>query len=443
MFKDEEEKLNQWKKSIEQTEIPLRKLDQSIEFGFDRARKEKSNRRRRIQKQSFLSIAAAAVLFLALVTSIRVSPAFAHAIASIPGMEKLVELVSDNKGLTAAIHNDFFQPVGVTETKDGVSVTLDGIIGDSSAMVLFYTINSNKVSNSDYIEGVRIKAQNGEKLPWGSIGIDHQGDNQLNGSYTSTVHWQEEHTIQDMIFGLNIHKGGRVESIEIPFTYEDLGVASKVFELNKTVEVENQKITVEKITINPVHTEINVTFDPDNSMKIFKFEDLRIVNENSETWTSIQNGVTASHISDNEIRFYLQSNYFDQPNHLTLQFSKIMVLDKDQAELVIDTERKEILKQPEDNRYELIDIVESEDPGTNKNIVFKFRDEKEFNHFPFSEVKDANGTEFSGFTSWQTTGGEYEDWGLELPDEPYKNPLTYKLTAHPNWIHGDVKIKLK
>lgn len=445
MFKDEEEKLKQWKESIEQTEIPFVKLEQAIGYGYNRAKNEKNNRKRRIQKQSFLSIAAAALLFLALITSIRVSPAFAQAMASIPGMEKLVELVSDNKGLQAAIQNDYYQPVGITETKDGISVTLDGIIGDSSAMVLFYTIDSYTISDSDHIDGVHVVAQNGEKLPWGSIGTNHHGNNQLIGSYISTVHWQEEPTTEEMIFQLKIKNGGSVLSFDVPFTYQNPDVESKVFELNKTVEVKDQKITIERITINPVHTEINVKFDPKNKMKIFRFEDLRIVNQMGETWTSIQNGVTASHISDDEITFYLQSNYFDEPKNLSLQFSKLMALDKDQAELVIDTDRKEILKQPDDQRYELVDIGKGGEAGEKKVIRFKFRTgyDKYFSHNPFNVMEDANGKEWSGFTTSHLFGDVYEEWGLELPDQQFANPLTFKLSAHPNWIEGDIKIKLK
>jgi len=441
MFKDEEDKLNQWKKSIEQSEIPFEKLDQAIQFGFDRASKEKSNRKRRMQRQSILSIATAAVLFFALITSIRVSPAFAQAVASIPGMEKLVELVSNNKGLTAAIENDFFQPVGVTETKDGVSVTVDGIIGDDKEMVLFYTINSNEHDNR-YVESVRVYDDQHEDVPYGSLG--HSAGPNFVGSYKATIQWLEKIESQKLIFTVRINDNGKILQIDVPFTYVDLGKRGKVYTLNKTVEVKKQKITIESVTINPISTAIKMKFDPDNTMKIFTIEDLRILNQKGETWTSNRDGLLSSGISDDEVIFYLQSNYFDQPKNLYLEFSKIMALEKDQAELVIDTERKEILKQPDDIRYDLIAIDMVEEPEVAKIARFKFKDEKDFNHFPFSEVKDADGKAFSGFSTSQSFDmGDYEEWGLELPDEPYKNPLTYKLTAHPNWIKGNVKIKLK
>jgi len=63
----------------------------------------------------------------------------------------------------------------------------------------------------------------------------------------------------------------------------------KSYPVNKTVEVEGQNITFKNITIYPLRTAIEIEFDPDNTKKLFTFEDLRIVNEKGAVWSGISN----------------------------------------------------------------------------------------------------------------------------------------------------------
>ena len=91
-------------------------------------------------KRGVWSAIVAAVLLITLVTSIRVIPAFADVVASIPGMEKIVALIQDNKGLQAAIDNEYYQLLNHSIDKDGVTLTLDGAIADEQEMILFYTV---------------------------------------------------------------------------------------------------------------------------------------------------------------------------------------------------------------------------------------------------------------------------------------------------------------
>ena len=83
------------------------------------------------------SAIVAAILLITVVTSIRAIPAFADVVASIPGMEKIVALIQDNKGLQAAIDNEYYQLLNHSIDKDGVTLTLDGAIADEQEMITF------------------------------------------------------------------------------------------------------------------------------------------------------------------------------------------------------------------------------------------------------------------------------------------------------------------
>ncbi|MBO1909799.1 DUF4179 domain-containing protein, partial [Microvirga sp. 3-52] len=141
MFRKEEAKLEKWKNDIEQIKVADDLLEDAIKKGFQRAQNTRPVKRQRLYvKRGIWSIVVAAILFLTLVTSIRVSPVMANAVASIPGMEKFVEFIRDDKGLASAIENEYYQELNISTEKDGVTLTLDGVLADEFEMVLFYTI---------------------------------------------------------------------------------------------------------------------------------------------------------------------------------------------------------------------------------------------------------------------------------------------------------------
>ena len=49
-------------------------------------------------------------------------------------------LIAHDRGLAEAVRNDYYQPIGASQTLDGVTLTVDGVIADESRLVLFYTI---------------------------------------------------------------------------------------------------------------------------------------------------------------------------------------------------------------------------------------------------------------------------------------------------------------
>ena len=141
VFRKEETQLGKWKSEIGDVIVTDDLLEEAIQQGFHRAKKTHLVRRKRLYvKRGIWSIVVAAILFLTLVTSIRVSPVMANAVASIPGMEKFVDFIRDDKGLASAIKNDYYQELNLSTEKEGVMLTLDGVLADEQEMVVFYTI---------------------------------------------------------------------------------------------------------------------------------------------------------------------------------------------------------------------------------------------------------------------------------------------------------------
>lgn len=184
---------------------------------------------------------------------------------------------------------------------------------------------------------------------------------------------------------------------------------------------------------------IHVKMDPNNSKRIFSFDDLRLVDENGETWNKIANGITANQISPEEAIIYLQSNYFREPKELYLVLNKIQAVDKDEDHVIVDPKNQKILKQPK-GRFLSNLRVEGND------LIFDMHAKKEFRSFPFTKITDASGREIlSKYSSILASDEEgVTELHVNIPNlNTRPNPIFLELTAYPSWIKGNEKIKIK
>ncbi|MCG7345444.1 DUF4179 domain-containing protein [Sporosarcina sp. ACRSL] len=438
---EEEQKLKKWKEEIESKTMPEERLEHAINKGFEQAKIKMQ--KRRTYKQGIWSIVVAAILILSFVTSIRVSPAFANAIASIPGMERIVEMIQDNKGLQLAIENDHYQPIDVTDETENVKVTLKGIITDETSLVAFHTVTFKEKNHPDFIVNYRILDTDGNDLSkkvsysnnWGHE-TETESMNTLEIELNAPI--PREPLVLEVQIGDDIDTHEVKKSISLPFQVQLQPVKKEQYEINEKVTVDGQSIMIKNITVGPLKTAVEVECAPENTKEIFGFEDLRIVDAKGEVWTSIKNGIYARYTEDpNRKIYFLQSNYFKESDELYLKFNKLMALDKEEATLVINTETEEIVEQPKDQRFSDLKMR-----GLFMDI--KLKGEKDYYHDPFSTFYDAEGKELqSKWGSFYQSDDEINNFGLELPNVEFTNPLHFPLHAYPSYIKGNVKIKIK
>ncbi|GEN83267.1 hypothetical protein SLU01_15790 [Sporosarcina luteola] len=439
---EEERKLKKWKEEIEKREVPDDRLENAIQMGYERAKAKQMKTKRLFIRRSAWSMAIAAILMLAFITSIRVSLAFASAVASIPGMSGIVDLIQDNKGLQLAIENDHYQKVGVTGEADGMKVTLEGIITDEASLVAFNTIEFSSKRTNAFLSGYRLLDKEGEEISEaGGFNTNWNLEDDLKATNSVEIEFKGPIPTEEMILEVEISEEvdeDKIGTISLPFTINLQPVKQEKYVLNQTVVVEGQSITIKSITIGPIKTAVEVEFAEDNTMQIFGFEDLRIADGKGDVWSSIKNGVYASGTDDPNVTiYYLQSNFFKETEKLSLKFNKLMALDKEEAELIVDTEKEEIIKQPKDGKFSNLKMH-----GPYMEIELKGREE--YHHNPFSTFYDADGKELHSMSgSFSKNGNEVAIIGLDLPNEKYKNPLRFPLHAYPSYIKGNVEINIK
>jgi hypothetical protein len=439
VYNREEEKLADYKKGFEEISIPTESLDEQIHLGLQRARSEE--RRQKSRRRRVISLVAAAVLIIGLFTTIRVSPTFAHYITIIPGMEKLVELIRDDKGRMLAVENEYYQEIGVSAEVEGLKLTIDGAIADELGLVLFYTLESEEKRKELFVDRPQLTSKDGSTLDWGTISAGGPHYSEIGEkSFSGTVEYffQTPYEAREFELGLQVSGEGDEWSFNLPFTIEKELARKKTYDINKNVIIEGQAIEFIEATVYPLRVAVHIKMDDNNTKKLLEFEDLRLIDENAESWTKITNGTTASHISDNEKIIYLQSNYFKEPEELYLAFNKIQAVDKEEAFVVVDPKKMKILKQPKGNHLRNF-------KNRGSDLVFDFHTEESFNYFLFNTVTDEGGNELesSSFVSGPDEDG-IEEVGVVIPNlGTIQGPISLELSFYPSWIEGDGKVKIK
>lgn len=437
MFENEEKQLREVRSKLEELPIPSEQLDQAIQHGFTIADMELRAQRRK-RRKSLWSTAVAVIFLLAFVTSIRVSPAFASAVSTIPGMGKLVELIQYDKGLQGIVANDYYQQIGVSQTKDDVTLTIEGIILDETGMVLSLTLEAPYSIKTMGYKNVDIYNDD-KKIPPSAMSYDYPEQQHENRKEdVIDVLFPEKKTFDSQDFTVKIQLDNAKETMfSIPFTVPKEVKKGKVYTLNEEVEIEDQKMTIQDVTIYPLRVAVNIAFDESNSMQILNFEDLRIEDEKGEVWSSIQNGISGRGFAENERIFYLQSNYFEQPEKLYFKMNTVQALSKEEAFLLIDTEKQEVLRQPSVGELEVIEITRG---WLEARLPMK---DKEFNYALFFDMLDADGEEIETRSQGMWTDKGYEHFDISFDQTYGKNPLKISFSAYPNYINGDVSIELE
>ncbi|MFC5601872.1 DUF4179 domain-containing protein [Sporosarcina koreensis] len=436
MFEKEERKLQEMKNQLEKIHLPLDEADEAISAGFDRAKREKVIMRKR--RKRIWSLVAAALIFFSFVTSIRVSPAFANVVASIPGMERFVDLIQFDKGLEAIFKNDYYQKVDAVQTKNGLTLTIDGAILDETGMNIYYTLNAKDRLKSLSIQSVDLEHEEGippSGISYDGIDVD---DDPKEVANRVTYHFESPMQFKKLsfVFDMDVTFQGEPISFSLPFELQENVQPGKTFVLNEEVEVESQKLIIKEITIYPLRVAVKVAFDEANSKKILQFEDMRLEDENGEVWGSIMNGVSAM----GRETYFLQSNYFEQPEKLYLRINKMQAVDNDESTLVVDTEKGEILDGPKDG---MLQITSTKKSGM--RLIMPNAGGDPWSFFDIiSTGKDAKGKDIDiSSTGMDVDEDGTRHWDVTFETTDYTNPLSFELTRYPNYITGNVKVELK
>ncbi|MBU8881245.1 DUF4179 domain-containing protein [Bacillus sp. FJAT-29790] len=421
--------------------VPMEKLQSGAQLtAYKRLKKQRTRHKRLLQ-----ATIAAAIIMIALIGSIRVSPALAHAVAQIPGLKPLVEMISLDKGIEDILINEYYEQINASQTIYGKTLTITGVIADESGMIISYKLNSDE--DLTIFKGVKAEVKQNDELVNSTVGSSWtalpEGTYEVENTIDVVASQGMDYSSQD--FALILSLRDRPETVfKIPFMLKNEIKASKRFPINKRLIIDGQRFTIHELIISPIRSELKMSIDPSNSKKILSFEDIRIYDEQNEEWGKIRNGfVGLGNYEDEQFSIMLESNYFRIPESITIELREIEAIDKADEFIVIDFENKKIISQPANINIEL----EIKD---NLEIQYKVSPYKKNEHKGlFSNFIDANSEVYNSYSIWISERENHMLIGqlfeVENAERPPVNPVKLKVSRYEQYLNGigSIQVELK
>ena len=338
----------------------LRQLEDTPEqLNFTVARaKARARRRRRLRLVGtpLGSFAAACACFVLLVN---LSTPFAMACSRVPVLRELAQAVSFSQSLSAAVEHDWVQPVGLTQSKNEVEMTIEYLIVDQKQLNIFYTTGGTAAPR--YEVRMDVQGEGGSDL--GGFGVLYEAA-KPNGELQQVVidfPGQEDSMPAALRLVCSLRPLPEEDSVAAPvkapdaeeqdvpsapaavFTFDltfdpQYTQQGELVEVGRWLELDGQRVFLRDVEIYPTHIRVNFEDDPDNTAWLRGLE-FYAQDENGTRYDS-PSGITATGSADSPFyaSFRLDSSYFGEGEHLTLYVTGARWLDKEDRSVTVDLE---------------------------------------------------------------------------------------------------------
>jgi len=422
-----------WQKLTEELhaiEIPKEALHQA------RVKAVQQHRLTRNRKRRLYSVASVAVIVLLLfVTSIRVSPVFAQAVAKIPGFSPIVGMIAFDKGISDIVENNYYEELGIVVTQGDYTLTLQNVVADHSGMTIFYKVESPFDLSKVSITSLGVSQQG---IPFGVVShyiVSSSGERTVQEDKLEITS-ADDLSYDNMSFEFNLHLSDAAETkFAVPFTLTKPIKQPKVYELNQSVVVDGQKINIKQLKISPLRAEIRLAADEQNTMQLLKFTSVRLIDEHGEDWGQLRNsGGGGDLLRDGDVSLFMQSNYFRQPTKLTLVMERIEALPKGSDYIEVDFEQQKVVYMPS----ELDSDVQVSSRNT-LEVTYPTGD-----YQLLSEIVDREGNDLSSSLIEMHVSREvpYLKAVYTFDFDNEVNPIRFNINSYPLYLDGKAEVDI-
>ena len=322
-------------------------------------------RRRRDRRVRIFGIPAGslAACFLGFVLLVNLFPPFARACGSVPVLRELALAVAWSPSLSAAVENEYVQPIGKSQTENGITATIEYVIVDQKQVNIFYTLEGEGYETLSAEFPVFAPEQKcgviggGLGKPPGTLQrflLDYD-DNDVPEGFTVSfgvtgkaedetaaqraVPPSADRSVEDsMLADRPAETPDILASFSFDLTFDPAFTEqAEAIPVDSTFQLDGQTLTVTTAEIYPTHVRISVEGNPDNTVWL-KELDFYLENENGERFEAVSNGVSARGDPDTPAMksFRLESPWFADSKHLTLHITGADWLDKDMERIRVD-----------------------------------------------------------------------------------------------------------
>lgn len=331
-------------------------LDTAVERALKRHR---AARKRRLWGIPVGSLAACFALFVGLVNAF---PTFAAACEDVPVLGALAEAVRFSPSLSAAVEHDYVQPVGQSQTKNGITATVESIIVDQKQVNIFFTLEGEGYESLSAempafspaqqcsILGSDFQQKPGTLLDFTLDYVDQDVPEGFTMTFSVTGQRAGEQqetpaapdrAIEDEMLAPSTEPEAEIlAEFTFDLTFDPQFTAQgEVLEVNETFTLDGQTFTLTEAEIYPTHLRINVEGAEDNTAWLKGLE-FYLENEDGERFDAVSGGVTASGDTDSPamVSYRLESPWFSNSDHLTVHITGAKWLAKEHQRVYVDLE---------------------------------------------------------------------------------------------------------
>lgn len=367
----------------------LRETPPELAGTVDRARARA--RRERRGKRLGIPLASLGGMAAAFVVLVNCSTPFAMACRRVPFVRELAQAVAFQPSLKAAFENDYVQPVGQSQTQNGITATVEYLIVDQASLNVFYTLSWEGETWLDVVPD--LLDENGAS-PEGSRGASWGDPAGTEEDYRLMTFYFDGAVLPEKLqLVLEVSDSGRdkvtnqlaaptdapVDSSPWPdaessapspvlaeFTFPltidpSLLGPGRTVEVGQWVELDGQRLYLDQLTIDPTRMELTLEADPDNTAE------LRSLDCYALDGAGNRYGKPSITYGGGEA-IQLESCYFSENQDLTLYIEEAQWLDKDRTSFTLDLTTGEADWLPEN----LTDVTIERREG---NVYLSFRND--------------------------------------------------------------------
>lgn len=343
------------------------------------------NRKNALQKKRRFfgtSLGGLVACFAAFVLLVNLSTPFARACGRIPLLADLAKAVSWSPSLSAAVENDYVQPLRLSQSQNGITARVEYLIVDRKQVDVFFSVQSDDHAHLDLDHPTLTVPgeQEGYASSFSSYGIENGDPMELRidfmdrdvpdhltmtfGVYDEKDQYDESGApIPEQAFGgygdellsdsqKEKHEILATFTFELRFdpTYTEQGT---VIDVGETFLLDGQSVTLTEAEIYPTHLRLNFDYDPANTAWLTELN-FYLENERGERFNGIVNGISATGNPDDPSTdsVWLDSPYFSTGEHLTLHVTGASWIDKGQERVKVDLAKGTIEDPPQGVRLE-------------------------------------------------------------------------------------------
>lgn len=457
MNKPRDMRLEQLTNELHEAEqqVSEERLDRTIRLGMELGRKQRRKTRRRWQIGGTTASVLAACLAVVILYNHTVWPGSATTAAPDssqlpaldPGVEEAIFNHGNHSDWQTAYNNGLYQPINQSKEDGRFKLTVNGVLADSSNMLLFITANNTlddeKVSLLDF----KATDDHGKTLIFKSGEFDFYDSSQFSNTSNLVIPYEfdESHPVPDVIhfkakLGLDDYPTDQSKYLEIPIHIDRSKFESLTHTLyaNQEQQIGDVRFTVSKAVLSPLSTKIYLSMDQKNAKKFKNFYHLQVYVGKGKDRKEVRMPQIPDSTKEPFILTY-KGSYFEysQSPAFSIKASGIEQSLGDELQFTVDTKQQKLMNSP-DSRMHFGSVTENE-KGTTVKLIF---DETELpittNQYYYGDdtlhqFTDGQGrkhslldVQYRAYTSDPTASIEFT-----IPKGDYPQPLTFTLRDYP------------